>query len=299
MTLRMAFDKFIYDRKLRGLLDVSITDYKVIIGMFVEYIGENLSVEELQRSDIDKYIDFILNRDDITKNTAITYVRNMKIFLRYLENNEFVDVKAKTIRIPKAPKKNVKRYSNDEIKMIYECVQSNEEWLTYRNYCIISLMLDSGLRQAEVCKLNWSDIENNFSYATVTGKGSKDRIVPLGNITCRLLQKYKSICPFDKTYIFVTPTGTQITPDSVKHMMFRLGKHLPFEISSHKLRHNFATNYCLDQYQKYGRIDIYKLMVLMGHEDIATTRRYLHIANSIIAAQENISHLDSILGDFL
>ena len=82
-------------------------------------------------------------------------------------------------------------------------------------------------------------------------------------------------------------------------LISKISKKLPFEFSSHKLRHNFGTNYCLDQYDKYGQIDIYKLMVIMGHEDIKTTRKYLHIANSIIVARSNISHLDKILLDII
>ena len=85
-----------------------------------------------------------------------------------------------------------------------------------------------------------------------------------------------------------------LTPDSVKHLISKIGKCLPFPFSSHKLRHNFATNYCLDQYEKHGQIDVYSLMILMGHEDVKTTERYLHFAKQIIASRQHISHLDAI-----
>lgn len=73
-----------------------------------------------------------------------------------------------------------------------------------------------------------------------------------------------------------------------------LSNKLPFDLSAHKLRHNFATNYILDQYKEKGKVDIYQLKALMGHSDIETTERYLHIANEIIASNNSISHLDNI-----
>ena len=69
--------------------------------------------------------------------------------------------------------------------------------------------------------------------------------------------------------------------------MWKLAQKLPFEFSSHKLRHNFATNYCIDQYKKHGFVDIYKLMILMGHKDVKTT-------NQIIVSRESVSHIDKI-----
>lgn len=80
-------------------------------------------------------------------------------------------------------------------------------------------------------------------------------------------------------------------------MTNNMKKILPFEFSSHKLRHNFATNYLLNQYEMFGQMDIYQLMVVMGHEDISTTRRYLHQANNILSAKTYISHLDKLFSE--
>ena len=85
-----------------------------------------------------------------------------------------------------------------------------------------------------------------------------------------------------------------MTNNAVKIFVNKLSKEVGFELSSHKLRHNFATNYCIDQYEEVGQVDIYRLMILMGHEDIETTRRYLHHANEIIGARSCISHLDKV-----
>lgn len=87
--------------------------------------------------------------------------------------------------------------------------------------------------------------------------------------------------------------------DAVKHLISKVAKQLPFDFSSHKLRHNFATNYCIDQYEKYGRIDIFQLMSIMGHENIATTQKYLHYAMDIIAARADVSHINKLIKEVI
>ncbi len=69
------------------------------------------------------------------------------------------------------------------------------------------------------------------------------------------------------------------------------------DFSSHKLRHNFATNYCIDHYEESGQADVYKLMHLMGHGNIKTTEIYLHFALDILSASSHFSHLDKLLKD--
>ena len=125
----------------------------------------------------------------------------------------------------------------------------------------------------------------------VTGKGKKDRYVPLGKFSTAMLKKYLSVRPCDLPVVFLSVHGQPISCGAIKSMTGDMQKRLPFEFSSHKLRHNFATNYLVDQYYQYGHMDVYQLMSIMGHEDISTTKRYLHEAQSIVAASSSISHL--------
>ena len=197
--------------------------------------------------------------------------------------------------MPRAYKKVVHIYSNDEIKTIFQMISAESEWLTARNRAMVALMLDSGLRQEEVCTLQSADISWKNGTLKITGKGNKERLVSFGNLSKRFMMEYRQLCPYSKDYFFVSRRGDEVTTDSVKHFIHKLSRKLPFEFSSHRLRHNFATNYCLNQYEMYGHIDVYRLMILMGHEDIETTRLYLHHANQIIASITAISHLDKVL----
>lgn len=293
MTLESAFNKFIKSKKLSGCSKKTIYAYESFVGSFVSFIGSGTDLYSLNQNDLEDYIEYQVHRD-ISRNTFSTYIRHFKIFIRWICDNHEVSFTYKTIKVPKSSKKVVRVYSEPEIKQIFDAICYSVEWIELRNKTIISFMLDSGIRQGEVCSLKAVNVLCELNRMVVHGKGDKERIVPLGQLSTRLYKEYRAICPFNGEMAFVTKTGNPLNENTVKLMVTKLRKKLPFEISSHKLRHNFATNYCLDMYKKNGNIDIYRLMVIMGHEDISTTRRYLHLANEIIASSECLSHLDGI-----
>lgn len=293
ITIQESFEKFIVSRELADLSEKSIKNYSDFISPFICSVGADKSLDALTEDDVNDYIAKVVRRH-ITRATKSTYIRHLKIYLRWLENTYYFDFNAKNIKVPKTPKRNVRIYSTVEIEKIFNAVQNEVEWIELRNKSIIALMYDSGLRQAEVCTLKMRNISLDENRLVVRGKGNKERTVPLGQFAKRILCEYLKMCPYSSAYVFVGRYGEAMSCNSVKLMMSKVARRLDFEFSSHKLRHNFATNYCLDQYEKNNHIDIYRLMVLMGHEDIETTRRYLHMANEIIASKESVSHLDKV-----
>lgn len=294
MTLQKAFDKFIFAKKVQGLSDKSIADYEMMVGLFVRYVGADVNVESLTRKQVDDYMVYQLNRN-LSRSTYASYIRNAKIFLMWLEAECSIDVQATEIKTPKTPKTTPYIYSDKDIIRIFSIIHFDEEWLTYRNKSMVALMLDSGLRQEEICNLKQADVDFHGNIIKVHGKGNKERLVPLGSLAKRFLLSYLELCPHQSKRLFVNLHGENITTTALKQMARKMAKELPFEFSCHKLRHNFATNYCLDQYEQYGKIDIYSLMAIMGHESLQTTERYMHIATQILASRQHVSHLDRIL----
>lgn len=293
MTIQQAFDEFILSRRLADLTEKTVSDYRQFITPFAEYIGLEKPLETLHQENITAYIEKLLDKP-ISRSTRATYIRHVKIFLKWVSQEYTVQYDYKRIKVPKSPKKRVKIYTDSELLEIFEHVQAENEWLTLRNKCIIALMYDSGLRQSEVCTLERSKVSFTDKRMVVHGKGNKERTVPLGSLTARLMNDYLALCPYKSKFVFVTRRGQPLTCNAVKLLVSRLSQKLDFELSSHKLRHNFATNYCIDQYEERGQVDIYRLMIIMGHEDVETTRRYLHHANEIIGTKNCISHLDKV-----
>lgn len=296
MILNDAFKKFILSKHLKGLSEKSISDYEYFIFPLVRYFGYDTEIAVITSDMVEGYLYTLYDKPKSIA-TLATYIRNIKIFLRWMENKYGIDVSACEIAVPKTEKKFVRIYTQEEILAIYHSVISESEWITTRNRAIIFLMLDSGLRQNEVCTLLFDDVDFVHGIVKVHGKGKKERLVYLGNNSAKLLKKYIQLCPYHGNHMFLNRRGLPMTTDSVKHLMYRISKNLPFEFSSHKLRHNFATNFCIDQYQQFGHMDVYRLMSLMGHEDFKTTQRYLHHAMDIISASENSSHLDMLFKD--
>lgn len=294
MIVQETFNNFILSRQLADLSPKTISDYQQFVTPFIRSVGPDKPFNEVTQADINGYLANLLKKP-LSKSTRATYIRHVKIYLCWAANEYGASYTTRSIKVPKSPKRNVRIYSDTEVREIFGAIHTETEWLTLRNKCIIALMYDSGLRQSEVCTLRKSNVSYTDNRMTVRGKGDKERTVPLGQLTRHFMQEYLMHCPYTNEAVFVNRRGDPLTGNAVKLLVSRLADKLPFELSSHKLRHNFATNYCLDQYRTSGQVDIYRLMYLMGHEDIETTRRYLHMANEILASQGCISHLDGIL----
>lgn len=294
MTLGAAFDNFILSKRLQGCMDKTISCYKDVVHPFIDYVGADTDLAVLTREKYNEYISILVSRS-FSRATLASYIRQLKVFFRWIENEYNIDLGTSKLKVPRAYKKVVHIYTDDEIKTIFDMITTESEWLTARNRAMVALMLDSGLRQEEVCTIETASISWQRGTLKVTGKGNKERVVPVGRLSMHFMKMYRQLCPYTADYFFIGRRGETVSCDSVKHFMYKISKKLPFAFSSHRLRHNFATNYCLDQYEKYGHIDLYRLMILMGHEDIETTRIYLHHANQIIASITAISHLDKVL----
>lgn len=294
MTLQQALARFLYEKRLQDLSVRSIQDYSDFLNRFIRYVGPDRYVDDLCQQDLEAYI-FDVVAAPLSKATKATYIRHMKVFLKWLQHKYVVLFDVSEIRVPKANGRHVRIYNEDEVKQIFAAVSYGSAcWLTYRDRALVALMLDSGLRQSEVCTVMKKDFYDNRTRLVVHGKGDKYRVVPVGYMSRLYLDRYLMHCPYRKEWLFCDKTGRQLTRNAVKLLIGRLAKRLPFELSSHKLRHNFATNWCIDQYEKRGSVDLVQLMYIMGHNDLKTTQRYLHLAMELIAGDASVSHLDKI-----
>ena len=283
MILNAAFDNFLLSKRLQGCSKKTLKCYEQVVHPLVVFLGTGIDVSAVTRSRYNEYIAILVSKNN-SRSTLASYIRQIKVFLRWIESEYGLDLETDKLKVPRAYKKMVHIYTDQEIETIFNTISAESEWLTVRNQAMVALMLDSGLRQHEVCTLQSADISWQRCTLKVTGKGNKERVVPFGLYSKRFMLKYRKLCPYSEDYFFVGRRGGIVTCDAVKLFITKLANKLPFEFSSHRLRHNFATNYCLNQYEKYGQVDLYRLMILMGHEDIETTR--------LITA---ISHLDKVL----
>ena len=255
----------------------------------------DIETEQIDEETIKEYTLSLLSKN-LSSATVRSYLTHLRAFFRWAANKEYVSPRLyQSIILPKTGKKIVKVYNNHEIQEIFEEIKASPAWIQIRNRLIVALMLDSGLRQNEVSMLRTNEIDIALATIKVHGKGRKERFVPLGQITQTFLIEYLATCPYKEgEFLFKDKSGNPLSNNAIKLFISKLQRKLGYPVSSHKLRHNFATNYVLDQYERYKHVDIYRLMALMGHEEITTTRNYIHAAQQIIACQSNISHLDQL-----
>ena len=294
MTLGEAKARFLYEKELKNCSAETVKSYHYFIKVFLDFVGP-CELESLTMADIERYA-LHLYGSDLSSATHHTYLHHLRIFLNWCAKKVTLQFDPAEIAVPKSPKKSLRIYSDDDIRLIYQTVCTNDEVLNARNMALISLMLDSGLRQRELCTIRLADIDFSARRLKVLGKGNKERTVPIGRVTVALIRKYLELSPDPQAkYIFINAYGKPLTGNAVKLFMRKMAALLPFEFSSHKLRHNFATNYCIDKLEKEGIVDTYSLMYIMGHESIESTERYVHLAREIIASKNCISHVDGIL----
>lgn len=293
MNLMDCLNEFLYQKRLDGVGKNTVHNYNATLSLFIRFVGSELPLESLSFDLVSNYILGLLD-GAISRGTASSYIRNLKIFLRWAYIEYGLSFDPLKIKVPKSPKKNVHIYSDTEIQYIFSLAKTSVAWITARNRAILALMLDSGLRQCEVCGLLKVEVDRVRNVMKVTGKGSKDRMVPLGNVSIQLLDHYLDQCPYvDSPYVFLDRRGDKLSGNAVRLFVYRLERELPFKLSSHKLRHNFATNFCINNMKKKGNTCVYDLSILMGHESIETTKKYEHFAHELIAVENSISHLDN------
>lgn len=149
----------------------------------------------------------------------------------------------------------------------------------YRDYCILTLFLNCGMRLSELCGIKLDNI--NDDTLTIIGKGNKERIVYLNNDCLKTINNYlrcrdvKKSTGEDKSYLFLSNLGRPINKRSVEILVKKHIENAGFKdkkYTPHKLRHTAAT-----MYYKYGNADIRSLQELLGHENISTTQIYAHV----------------------
>ena len=291
MNVSTPFNAFLIEQKIKGNSDNTLKYYGYCVNPFIEHLGVDFEIENLTVQDLKKYV-FCLQNKDIASNTVKSYVKGLKVFLSWLYKEEYIkdDLSVK-IPLPKAEKKVVNVLTDSEIKRLFSSFNI-KTFLGIRNYCICALMLDSGLRKNEIVSLQITDLHIAENYAIVTGKGNKQRIVPLGLKSQKYLIKYLAMRPqtANCNQLFLTQSFTPIRQGTIDKEFKKLKKvFFTRRIYPHLLRHTFATRYL----ENGG--NIYALQQILGHTSLDMVKKYVHLTqNKSVVYFSTFSPLDNI-----
>ena len=219
-------------------------------------------------------------------------MRNVRIFLSYCYAEGYViePIHAK-LKLPKAEKTMIEILTDEESDALLSVF--GDDTLAHRNRAMICLMLDCGLRVSEVAGVGTEDINFASGYIKVTGKGRKQRIVPIGQKVREALAAYienRISIENRRSRLFLSIRETPLTPGGIIQLMNRLKNQSGItRLHAHLLRHTFATNFLL-----HGLGDVYELSRILGHSEIKTTEGYVQLASyyAILRNRTRQTYLD-------
>ncbi len=275
MKLRESISDFLTDQRSRGNSPATLDYYRRILFRFADFANVTDTAAISLHHCRAWYAE--LADSQLTSVSVQTYIRGLRAFLEWLYENEYIpeDIPRK-FKLPKAQRKTIDILTDDEIRRLFAAFDPATP-TGARDLCICSLMLDSGLRLHEVVTLRRDSIHPEDGYAIVSGKGSKQRIVPIGKQTAEAIRRYEFLRPRGGSSFFLCIDGAPVTDNTLKDL-FRKLKHraeIP-RLHPHLLRHTFATRYL----ENGG--NIYSLQTILGHTSLEMVKRYLHLANTRI-----------------
>lgn len=295
MTIAEAYDDFMYDQRVKNNSEATITFYTTFLGNFVEWVTRQLTnVEELT---IKQYKDYViyLSRTDLKPSSVNCNLRAVKAFYNYLIDDDVIADCSRKLKLIKQTKQEIIPLSDDEIHKLLSCFDTSNT-LELRNKCITLLMLDCGLRRAEVGRLRVVDVDFAQSSLLVNGKGDKQRLVPMGDTTRSALMDYSALVSAKRAKSELSPFfldrfGGGIDDNVIKMLFQDLKTRTGINrLHPHLLRHTFATLYLVDG----GDLEV--LRCILGHSSISITQIYLHLSSNyqLIRSKHN-SHIDNLI----
>jgi site-specific recombinase XerD len=291
-------DFLIYMQTIKGKSPLTVSEYYIDLRTFFRYILkkrgktpvdiefeditlENVDLElvsSVTLSDIYEYLYYISNE---RKNNALTRSRKiscLRSYYKYIcdKMGLIKENPTKNLETPKKKKTLPKHLSLEESMNFLSTIDGDYR---ARDFCIMTIFLNCGLRLSELCGLNLKDISVNS--IKVLGKGNKERIVYLNEACINAINEYLKVRPCegvkDKNALFISRLKSRISPKTVQWIVKSNLEKSGLSgkgFSTHKLRHTAATL----MYQ-HGGVDIRVLQQILGHESLSTTEIYTHLSS--------------------
>ena len=286
-----------YNSVVKNRSDLTVIEYATDLLTFFRFLKvirgkadketpfNEIDVTDLTITDIsnvslsDAYMFLVYCKDnrDNNERTRARKCTTLRTFYKYLTvQKKLIDENPlQELDSPKIKKTLPKYLTLDESIALLNAVDGNYK---ERDYCIITLFLNCGMRLSELVSLNLSDIRSNNTIV-VTGKGNKERTIYLNDACMDAINAYLPYRPVDgvkdKDALFISRQKTRISPKTVQFIVKNTLEKAGLggrELSTHKLRHTAATL----MYQ-HGDVDVLAIKEILGHESLSTTQIYTHI----------------------
>ena len=288
----------------------SIKEYNYDLNMFLRFIKihfnmtnetefneipvNDINITDIKKIKLDDIHAFLAYLNNVHHSKASTRARKastIRIFFKYLSQKAgLIEINpAQNLENPKLDRRLPKYLSLDDSKKLLEVASDEDNRNAERDFAIITLFLNCGIRLSELVGINKKDIDFSDCKLTVIGKGNKERTIYLNKACMKAIADYLEVRPTQgikhdnknsEKALFLSERRERISNRTVQHIVTKELEKAGLDTrkySVHKLRHTAATL----MYQ-YGQVDIRALQELLGHESISTTEIYTHVNNEQI-----------------
>lgn len=234
----------------------------------------------------------LLQKKGMSKASVARKLTSLRSFYNYyIRIGEIEKSIVEDIAMPKKSKKIPKFLYPKELMMLLEAPNTDDLW-GMRDRAILEVLYSCGLRVGELVGMNWGNVEMSLGYVIVTGKGNKERLLPIGKPAINSLEELQKFllkegysCSKDEP-IFRGKRGGRITADVIRKMINAYVEQVALEkhISPHALRHSFATH-LLD-----NGANLRIVQQLLGHENLSTTQIYTHVTKTRLKSVYDTAH---------
>jgi len=267
----------------RGLAQNTLESYGRDLRQFQKYL-DNSQIDIVKNSDRDNILSYLgsLQSKGRSVSTISRNLASIKSFYQYMVRERHLDKDpAINLESPKPEKKLPKILTINEVE---ELLRQPDILLPsgLRDKAMLELLYATGIRVSELTNLNISDVNLDMGYIKCYGKGSKERIVPLGSIAARCVQEYtakgrtKLVRSYEEPSLFVNHHGKRLTRQGFWKIIkkYALEASIMKAITPHTLRHSFATHLL------ENGADLRSVQEMLGHADISTTQIYTHVTKN-------------------
>ncbi len=264
----------------RNMSPLTLEAYKRDLNQYLGYIElqQIHKISNVTSKHIRKYIR-VLNERCMAPASISRIISSIRSYHKYLSSEELVkENPALILNTPKIPKKLPSVLSEQEISLIIESIEKSSDF-HHRDKAIIEMLYSCGIRVSELCNLEVSKLFLKDDLIMVIGKGSKERLLPIGKRAKKYINNYfnysrdKFIKRTSSSFIFVSKNGNQLTRAMINIILNKWTaiSGINKSVSPHTLRHSFATHLL------EGGADLRFVQALLGHSDISTTQIYTHL----------------------
>lgn len=285
----------LYLEKEKNYSEYTIKNYKNdILNLLVFADNNKILIEQFAKKEIKLYLQELYDKD-YKINSICRKISSIKSFFKFLENEKLIEYNYFSyVKIPKKEKILPVFLSKNEIFDLLNSI-NDKTLLGIRDRSIIEVLYSCGIRVSELINIKIYDVDFFSEIIKVFGKGKKERFVPIGLNSLKILKSYidelKKVLPLkENDYLFRNHRGFKITDRSIRRIInkYILKISINKKISPHKIRHTFATHLLNEG------CDLRSLQEMLGHKNLSTTEIYSHLDIKKLQKDYYTSHPSSL-----